>query len=130
MASRIDWILGKVDWVQGGRLVNGWMEFLQLTDHEAVLIELRIGEGIEWGIPNWKGHGGMFQNKERNKSFRKEVERWMAHHETRSWNEIKEWCLSWWEQMERLRRNSHNREMRTARKWLEEARILIVSKGV
>ena len=54
----------------------------------------------------------------------------MAHYETRSWNKIKEWCLSWWEQLERFRRNSHNREMRTARKWLKEARTLIVSRGV
>jgi len=130
MASRIDWILGKVDWVHSGRLVAGWTEFLQMSDHEAVIIEMKMGEGIEWGTPTWKGHGGMFQEGDRTTCFRKEVERWLEHHQAAGWNEIKMWCLSWWEQAERLRRNSRNREMRKARRWLEEARVAIVARGI
>ena len=43
---------------------------------------------------------------------------------------MKGWCLSWWEQDDRLKKNSRNREKKTAIRWLEETRTLIVERGI
>ena len=85
MGSRIDWMLGKTDWVNGGRLLRGWTENVGWSDHEAVRVELQMGDGIEWGRGGWKGHGGLFEKGESATRFRVELGLWMAKNTEWEW---------------------------------------------
>ena len=94
MGSRIDWILGKNDWVHGGRLVKGMTEFLGWSDHEAVVVEIKMGDGIEWEKGGWKGHGGLFQREESVVRFHIELDLQMSRNV--GWEQwtLKSWCMS------------------------------------
>ena len=129
MGSRIDWILGKNDWVHGGRLQKGGTEFLGWSDHEAVLIEIKMGDSIEWGRGHWKGHGGLFMCDDGVERFRVDLELWRKRSTGSEWREMKEWCMSWWEQEDRMRRRDISKEKKKAVAELEEARGQIVEYG-
>src|SRR3954469_19747824 len=129
MGSRIDWMLGKTDWVNGGRLLKGWTEYVGWSDHEAVRVELQMGDGIEWGRGRWKGHGGLFEKEESAARFKVELGLWMARNAEWEWWTMKGWCMSWWEMEDRMRRNGRTKERRRAVKWLEEARTEIAECG-
>ena len=109
--------------------MKGRTEYLGWSDHEAVVIELKMGEGIEWGRGNWKGHGGLFQKTDGVTRFKVEVDLWMTKNIGWEWWEMKEWCSSWWEMEDRNRRKERTKERWKAVKWLEDARKEIVECG-
>ena len=77
--------------------MKGWTEFLGWSDHEAVLIEMRMGDGLEWGRRRWRGHGGLFVREDGADRFRVELGLFLARNIDWEWQVMKGWCMSWWE---------------------------------